>query len=631
MRKIYVVLCVLVAFSELYSQENRTFTGEGNNLLNVELGATNTQLQRQTTVNYADGVSQINDSNLPSPRVISNYVFDQTENIFDNHNLSDYVWVFGQFINHDITLVESNISEPVFLDIPDDDTHFSPSEFILTSRNRAIPGTGDSQGNPRQYSNGVSTFIDGSAVYGSDIERAEWLRDNQGSGKLKVSRGNLLPWNTATGEFSDDLLTTAPVMSDDTRSLTKLYVAGDTRANENPLLIGMHTLFVREHNRLCDELRMQHPNWTGDQIYQRARKFVGAYIQNITYNEWLPSMGLILPEYSTYRTYVDPTVSNVFSAAAFKIGHTLINSNVIRMDNDGEEIDQGNIQLKDAYFNPFAVEIAGGIEPYFKGMGTQVMQDLDCKVIDDLRNFQFGIPGAGGLDLASINIFRGRDRGISDYNTLRSDFGLPRVSDFSDFVDSEEDAELLNHMYNSVDNIDAWVGMLAERHMTGAIFGELIVRIFEDQFQRLRDGDRFYFEVDPVFTESDIDEIRATKLHDILMRNTDLELMQNNLFVASSHNDIPTGPAVGIEPLAAIAFPNPIVDHTNIKINSNISQLVDIKVFDSNGRTIQVGQYDLNSGDNNIYLDLGSELPIGVYNVLISSESNYSLLKLIKN
>jgi hypothetical protein len=631
MRKIYVVLFILIGLTDLISQENRTFTGEGNNLLHLDWGSAESQVLRQTTVNYADGFSQVNDSLLPSPRVISNYVFDQTDNIFDSHNLSDYVWVFGQFIDHDITLVESDNREPILLEIPEDDEHFSPSEFIVTSRNKALAGTGDAPGNPRQYSNEVSSYIDGSAVYGSDAERAEWLRDHKGDGKLKVSRGNLLPWNTTSGEFSDDLLDSAPEMADDTRSLTKLYVAGDVRANENPLLIGMHTLFVREHNRLCDELRINHPNWTGDQIYQRARKYVGAYIQNVTYSEWLPAMGVVLPEYSTYRAYMDATISNVFSAAAFRIGHTLINSNVIRMDNEGSEIEQGNILLKDAFFNPFAIEIAGGIEPYFKGMGTQAMQELDCKVIDDLRNFLFGVPGAGGLDLASINIFRGRDRGVSDYNTLRSDFGLPNVSDFSDFVGSEEDAELLEHMYSNVDNIDAWVGMLAERHMSGAIFGELVIRIFEDQFQRLRDGDRFYFENDPVFTPSDINQIKATKLHDILMRNTDIDIMQENLFVAMPHSDIPSGPTLNMEPLAAVAYPNPINDHTNVKINSDTAQRVDLTVFDANGRTIQIGQYDLLPGDNNLFLDFGSELPIGIYNVLISSDEQYRLLKLIKN
>jgi hypothetical protein len=129
MRKIYVVLFILIGLTDLISQENRTFTGEGNNLLHLDWGSAESQVLRQTTVNYADGFSQVNDSLLPSPRVISNYVFDQTDNIFDSHNLSDYVWVFGQFIDHDITLVESDNREPILLEIPEDDEHFSPAYF----------------------------------------------------------------------------------------------------------------------------------------------------------------------------------------------------------------------------------------------------------------------------------------------------------------------------------------------------------------------------------------------------------------------------------------------------------------------------------------------------------------------
>ena len=132
-------------------------------------------------------------------------------------------------------------------------------------------------------------------------------------------------------------------------------------------------------------------------------------------------------------------------------------------------------------------------------MGTQVQQELDCKVIDDVRNFLFGIPGAGGLDLASINIARGRERGLPDYNTIRSDFGLPKVSSFVDICEDNEVNQLLEELYESVDNVDPWVGLLAEDHMSNTIFGETVMNIVEKQFRALRDGDRFYFENDDAY------------------------------------------------------------------------------------------------------------------------------------
>lgn len=613
----------------VFGQENRSYSGYGNNLENREWGTAHSAVVRMSTVNYADGMGAINDAGLPQPRDISNKLFDQQEFIWDEYKLSDYVWLFGQFIDHDISLVENNPSETVLLSIPPDDQYFDESEFILTARNKVLPGTGTSPDNPRQFVNEISSFIDGSAVYGSDKARADWLRTFE-NGKLKTSSGNMLPWNTYSGEFDDSIDPAAPFMADDTRQLTRYFVAGDVRANENPLLVGMHTIFVREHNRLCDELVEKHPNWSEEQLYQRARKLVGAYIQNICFNEWLPAMGVYLPEYRYYNEQMNPGILNVFSAAAFRIGHTLINSELIRIDNEGEELADGSIRLQDAFFNPFAVMHSGGIDPFFKGMGTQVMQKLDCKVIGDLRNFLFGSPGSGGMDLAAINIYRGRDRGLSDYNQLRSDFGLPLVKDFSDFTASEEDANALRELYGDVNSIDPWVGMLAERHMNGAIFGELVMRIMETQFQLLRDGDRLYFENDPAFTPREIDEIKNIRLYDVVMRNTDLSVMQKNLFFAMPHENIPDGPELTSDPLSAALFPNPVFDRTTIKMHSEEDTQVKISIFNSNGQLLASENRNVVEGKNFLKMHVEETWPRGLYNVLVQSGERYTIMKMVK-
>ena len=197
-----------------------------------------------------------------------------------------------------------------------------------------------------------------------------------------------MPFNTFTGNYADPVDYSAPGMDDAVGISNYHFVAGDVRANENPLLSSFHTLFVREHNRLCDTLIIQNPTWTDEELYQHARRIVGGQIQNIVYSEWLPSMGVHLSDYSTYDATVDPRIMNVFSAAAFRMGHTLLNSIILRLDNDGNEIGAGNLLLQEAFFNPLSmIWSGGGIDPLFKGMGTQVEQDLDCKVIDDVRNF----------------------------------------------------------------------------------------------------------------------------------------------------------------------------------------------------------------------------------------------------
>ena len=625
--------CLLIFISmTLNAQENRTFSGFNNNLENKDWGASFAQQIRKSSVNYADGFSSINDAGLPEPRVVSNELFDQLEKINDDSNHSDFVWVFGQFLDHDITLVESSSdpSEFVRLEIPSNDKFFVPGvDAIRTSRNHFEEGTGTEPGNPRQYVNEISAFVDASAIYGSDKDRADWLRTFV-DGKLKVSEGNLLPWNTIDGENASEIDPSAPFMGDDTRTLVKLFVAGDVRANENPLLIAIHTLFVREHNRLCDELLIRHPNWTDEQIYQRARKLNGAYLQNITFNEFLPSIGVNLPRYSGYVEDVNPGIMNVFSAAAFRIGHTLINSDLLRMDNSGEELSDGSMKLQDGFFNPLSVVLSGGIDPFFKGMGVQVMQKMDCKVISDLRNFLFGAPGAGGSDLASINIFRGRDRGLSDYNTLRFDFGLPRVNDFEDFAATQADADALRALYGSVDIIDPWVGLLAERHMEDAIFGQLGMAIMKEQFQALRDGDRFYFENDPAFTPSQVDDILSTTMQDIIMRNSDITLMQENVFFAMPHSEIPEGPQVENIALSAVLFPNPVEDQAYLKIYNDQQGSANIKVINANGQLISSFATQLDAGYNNIDLPVDVSWPRGLYNILIEAGDSYNVVKMIK-
>jgi len=209
-------------------------------------------------------------------------------------------------------------------------------------------------------------------------------------------------------------------------------------------------------------------------------------------------MGVPLAPYTGYNQAINPQVFNVFSAAAYRMGHTLLNGTIRRMDNDGNVIPQGNLSLRDAFFNPYVVQETGGIEPFLQGMGTQVQQSFDAKVIDHVRNFLFGMPGLGGLDLAAININRGRERGLSDFNEIRAAFGLSQYSFFQQINPSAAIFTRLLTLYGNIDDIDPWVGMLAEDRVPGSLFGETVQAIMVEQFRNLRDGDRFFYLNDPV-------------------------------------------------------------------------------------------------------------------------------------
>ncbi|MFT5998787.1 MAG: hypothetical protein ACI81P_001242 [Neolewinella sp.] len=536
----------------------RTVDGEYNNPNNRQRGSTHTALIRLAGDGFVDGQSEPAGPNRPNPRVISNTLFAQEGLLNDPVGLSDYTWVFGQFIDHDVALTDQ-LGESLPIPVPMGDPDFDPFNFGTVSipfhRNLPRFGTGFGVGNPRNYDNEITAFVDGSGVYGSEQDRADWLRTFTG-GKLKVSAGNLLPYNTVDGEINGDRDPNAPFMANGTGFSGPMFVAGDVRANENPLLGGFHTLFVREHNEQCERLQQAHPEWADQELYQHARKLVGGLIQSIVYNEWLPAMGVPLEDYTGYDVNVNPQLANSFSAAAFRVGHTLLNGNIRRLDATGEVLEAGNLTLREAFFVPTVLADVG-LDPYLRGMAEQTQQMMDSRVVDDVRSFLFGPPGAGGLDLAAINIMRGRERGLPSYNIIRRAYGLQTIADFDlvnpDFLVYNK----LDELYEgNIEELDPWVGMLAERAMPGSIFGPTIRKIMEKQFTALRDGDRFFYLNDPVLTEEEKDWIHNTTFRDVIYRNSGVDLMQENVFEAMPFSEICGNATVAADGLIRVHITN---------------------------------------------------------------------------
>ena len=158
-----------------------------------------------------------------------------------------------------------------------------------------------------------------------------------------------------------------------------------------------------------------------------------AEIQVITYREFLPALlgpGALRP-YTGYNPSVDASISNEFSTASYRFGHSALSPTLLCVDRNGNEIAQGHLPLRDAFFNPSRITDEGGIEPLLRGLAAQERQAVDAFVVDDVRNFLFGPPGSGGFDLASLNIQRGRDHVVPSYNDERETMGLGGVSSFS--------------------------------------------------------------------------------------------------------------------------------------------------------------------------------------------------------
>src|SRR4029077_16893954 len=118
--------------------------------------------------------------------------------------------------------------------------------------------------------------------------------------------------------------------------------------------------------------------------------------------------------------------------------------------------------------DPLTGAVSTGIDAILKGGASGDAQNVDLQAARDIRNFLFGPPGAGGTDLIARDIQRGRDNGLTDYNSMRAAYGLPRVTSFAQITSNVTVQHQLQQLYGSVDNIDAFVGALAEDHVRGA-------------------------------------------------------------------------------------------------------------------------------------------------------------------
>ncbi len=489
------------------TRRERTFSGFCNNLRNPDYGKTLTPFViRSTVVNY-------DVSKMPNPRVISNIVCRELTTPTNRRRMSELVTFMGQFIDHTVTETE-NSATPWNIKIPEDDPVYNFSSrgeirFFRTEKGR--------HGKYQSPINLLSSYLDLDSIYGHSKEGAAGLRLMK-DGLLKELPGNLL-----------------------TKNDKGFFVSGDTRVNENPVLTAIHTLFNREHNSIAKEVKRAFPRRNDEFIFQLARKANIAQFQAIVYFGFLPAvLGRPLPKYSRrgYRPRVNGGVTNEFSTVGFRVGHTLINPKMTSIGRSGKV---SKIDLRDAFFQPKTFERIG-MDALFRGVTRTRAAEVDAGVTTDVRDFLVN-NGHTMLDLAALNIQRGRDHGVPRYNALRRAYRLRPARTFADITRNRAVQRKLKRAYGTVGNIDPWVGGIAEDHIRGASLGPLFARIWRHQFNALRHGDRFYFERRKQFPFQQIAKIptlrklywggKRSAMRRVLLRNTGLrgwEVQRNPFF-----------------------------------------------------------------------------------------------------
>ncbi|XP_039742435.1 lactoperoxidase [Pteropus medius] len=323
-------------------------------------------------------------------------------------------------------------------------------------------------------------------------------------------------------------------------------LSGDSRASEHILLATSHTLFLREHNRLAGELKRLNPQWDGEKLYQEVRKILGAFVQIITFRDYLPivlgvKMQKWVPPYRGYNESVDPRISNVFTFA-LRFGHLEVPSTTSRLDENYQPWGpEPELPLHTLFFNTWRMVKDGGIDPLVRGLLAKKskLMNQNKMMTGELRNKLFQpTHKIHGFDLAAINIQRCRDHGMPGYNSWRGfcDLSQPQtLAELDAVLKNKLLAKKLLDLYGTPDNIDIWIGGIAEPLVEGGRVGPLLACILGKQFQQIRDGDRFWWENPGVFTEKQRDSLQKISFSRLVCDNTHITKVPLNPFQANSY------------------------------------------------------------------------------------------------
>ncbi|CAL1263202.1 unnamed protein product [Larinioides sclopetarius] len=532
---------------EMYTHtEKQRYDGWYNNLGHPEWGSVESQLTRKTPAFYADGVYMLAGEDRPSPRTLSQALMRGDDGLPSLRNLTALFTFFGQVVTSEI-LMASEAGCPIELhkieiDTCDDiyDKSCRGHKFMPFHRARYDSRTGQSPNSPREQLNQMTSWIDGSFVYSTSEAWVNSMRSFE-NGTLKTdSSGKFPPRNTARAP----LINSPPARYLKKLSPERMFLLGDPRSNQNPALLAFGIVFFRWHNEVAKQIQEDHPDWSDEDIFQRARRWVIASLQNIILYEYVPTfLEEEITPYSGYKPDVHPGISHVFQSAAFRFSHTMIPPGLYRRDGKCSFKDTPSgypaIRLCSTWWNSEEILIESGVEELLMGMASQISEREDAVLCSDVRDKLFGPMDFTRRDLAALNIMRGRDNGLPDYNTVRRYFQLPPLTNWSQinpklFELKPQMFEALEKAYDgNLENIDLYIAGMLETEVDGRP-GPLFRKIIKEQFERLRDSDRFWFEnaANGIFTESEIEEIKKVKLRDILITATEIstDYLQENIF-----------------------------------------------------------------------------------------------------
>jgi len=514
----------------------RRVEGNCNNLANPHFGSLNQPMPRLLGAKFDFGMMRIfgeDGTMLPNPRSIS-VALNLPARRSTNHNL--LIMQIGQFVDHDHVLTSGvkapdgtnrkcksckSWTDPVCMPIPISSadpffpSHSADGTRICLPFTRAVVAEG--KFNTVDPLNFNTAFLDLSTVYASDHCQCDELRMFR-HGLMRMAHVHDVPKGlppTAFKGFEECRLKSKKCMH-----------TGDVRSNEHMTLLMIHTIFLREHNRIAQKLHTINKHWDDERIFQESRRINIAQYQHIIYQEYLPALigfskareyGLQALAHGYYKDYsedINPGIVNEFAGAAYRIGHSMIPDAFPKYSNEFHFV--GELPLVETFHNPQGFGNPKEFDECIRGLLATRLPALDLHFEDVIKKHLFELKDKphSGEDLLARNIARGREFGFPGYINYVKFCGVKSVietwTDLYSLMDPLV-VQYLQRIYKHPNDIDLFVGGMSEYQSPGALVGPTFSCIIANQFVGVKRGDRFWFENEANgLTLPQLDSIRKT-------------------------------------------------------------------------------------------------------------------------
>ena len=402
------------------------------------------------------------EDSLPNPRVLSNRVFNISarEEKPSDAFINALQCGIAQFLVHDFIYMRSNCDNGyIAVPIPKCDPVFDPlctGEHVMHLCNV-------------EKKNLMTSWIDLSPVYGVSEDIAKVLRrGSKGKGQLAMDEKGYPPL-----DLDDDDV----IRMGGTTKKTKQFLTGDPRSNSNALLMAVHILLLRNHNRLAELIEDRHEDWDDDEIFYTARaintvSWVNAlldYVRGYT----VPGNHILIDQVFE-ESPNDPKMDDFGMDPIFWVIyrlHPMLPSS-INIANTPDSLRAnyqayGKYTIKDTVFKTVDFFNKYNFEDILSGMVSTPAKQASTGIIDDLRNIKYYEtlpceyePGlfSVGMDMAVVDIMRGRQLNVPRYNDVLKLYGLRPLNTFDQLTDDDEVANTLSDLYDGdINRVEAYV------------------------------------------------------------------------------------------------------------------------------------------------------------------------------